>query len=642
MLDGIRGLRVSPTGSVMAVGWLLMSMVVAVPPMPVHAQQTTIQQPDCQLFFTLTVAGSSPTYNNLTTGCSYWSISLSVTGFSGATTAVQSAPNNNGSPGSWATFGGTTVTGTNPSTSTTSAYWVGTGFYPFMRVNLSGTTGSGKVQGTLYGWRQRVVGAGGGGGSPGGTPTQLQYNNTVFGGVPGSGWDGFQLTTPPLVSVGSPGANLIPSGDFTGWLVTGPVWAATNAYNLDDIVVDAAFHTQKVTTAGTSGGTIPTFDDMGGTTSDGSVTWTDQGIEWTVSAGVATHTPVTNAAGNAAKLASTVAGIVLNDFYLMTATVDSQSAGTAYFDLGVDCNSDCSQYFTIGSNKYLSSAFSDSGTVAVEIQPSPDSDVVISNIQLSGPVSSSITTIVCRSCVALGAGAASNNTTGLGFNALGAGAAFNNTTGSFFNALGLFAAFNNTSGSDFNALGYYAATNNTTGSFFNALGLFAAFHNTTGHNFNALGNRAAFNSTTGHSFNAIGTKAAFNNTTGLGFNALGTEAAFNNTTGTDFVALGDNALRSNNGSNNIAIGSSSCYNRTADSNLVCIDSIPRANAAADLTDSWLVGHTNATPANQTAQFNASLSVTQGNGAANTVVCWKTGGVLGWASNTAGVIGTTCN
>ena len=626
MLDGIRGSRVSPTGSAMAVGWLLMSMVVAVPPMPVHAQQTTIQQPDCQLFFTLTVAGSSPTYNNLTTGCSYWSISLSVTGFSGATTAVQSAPNNNGSPGSWATFGGTTVTGTNPSTSTTSAYWVGTGFYPFMRVNLSGTTGSGKVQGTLYGWRQRVVGAGGGGGSPGGTPTQLQYNNTgSFGGIPGSGWDGSQLTTPPLVAVGSAGPILIPSGDFTGWVVTGPVWAATNAYNLDDIVVDAAFHTQKVTTAGTSGGTIPTFDDMGGTTSDGSVTWTDQGIEWTVSAGVATHTPVTNAAGNAAKLASTVAGIVLNDFYLMTATVDSQSAGTAYFDLGVDCNSDCSYDFTIGSNKYLSVAYSDSGTVAVEIQPSPDSDVVISNIQLSGPVFSSITTIVCESCVALGAGAAFSNTTGSHFNAIGTGAAFSNTTGNYFNALGVYAAFNN-----------------TTGSSFNALGIYAAFYNTTGYGFNALGPYAALNNTTGFLFNAIGVKAAFNNTTGHGFNALGTEAAFNNTTGNDFVALGGNALRSNNGSNNIAIGYSSCYNRTADSNLVCIDSIQRANAAADLTDSWLVGHTNATPANQTAQFNASLSVTQGNGAANTVVCWKTGGVLGWASNTAGVIGTTCN
>jgi hypothetical protein len=29
-------------------------------------------------------------------------------------------------------------------------------------------------------------------------------------------------------------------------------------------------------------------------------------------------------------------------------------------------------------------------------------------------------------------------------------------------------------------------------------------------------------------------------------------------------------------------------------------------------------------------------------AANTVVCYKTGGVMGWASNTSGVIGTTCN
>ncbi len=40
-------------------------------------------------------------------------------------------------------------------------------------------------------------------------------------------------------------------------------------------------------------------------------------------------------------------------------------------------------------------------------------------------------------------------------------------------------------------------------------------------------------------------------------------------------------------------------------------------------------------------IGASVAV-PGAGAANTAVCWKAGGVIGWASNTMGVIGTTCN
>ena len=39
---------------------------------------------------------------------------------------------------------------------------------------------------------------------------------------------------------------------------------------------------------------------------------------------------------------------------------------------------------------------------------------------------------------------------------------------------------------------------------------------------------------------------------------------------------------------------------------------------------------------------AVLAIPGSAGAANTVACYKTGGVIGWASNTAGVIGTTCN
>lgn len=55
-------------------------------------------------------------------------------------------------------------------------------------------------------------------------------------------------------------------------------WVANNIYPLGYGILDSANHWQKVTTAGTSGGTIPTFNHSGSTTTDGGVTWTDQGV----------------------------------------------------------------------------------------------------------------------------------------------------------------------------------------------------------------------------------------------------------------------------------------------------------------------------------------------------------------------------
>lgn len=42
------------------------------------------------------------------------------------------------------------------------------------------------------------------------------------------------------------------------------------------------------------------------------------------------------------------------------------------------------------------------------------------------------------------------------------------------------------------------------------------------------------------------------------------------------------------------------------------------------------------------RLDGTIIYTNGAGAANTVACYKAGGVMGWASNSAGVIGTTCN
>ena len=66
---------------------------------------------------------------------------------------------------------------------------------------------------------------------------------------------------------------------FTAWTGTSPgSWLDDHTYALSATILDPAGHTQKVTTAGVSGYALPTFNDSGSTTSDGTVVWTDQGL----------------------------------------------------------------------------------------------------------------------------------------------------------------------------------------------------------------------------------------------------------------------------------------------------------------------------------------------------------------------------
>lgn len=79
---------------------------------------------------------------------------------------------------------------------------------------------------------------------------------------------------------------------------TAPVWHASTAFNLGDIVRPAAAnaHLYQVTVAGTSGTSAPTFPTGGGTVTDGGVTWTDIGASTAAcmsNAATATATGVT-------------------------------------------------------------------------------------------------------------------------------------------------------------------------------------------------------------------------------------------------------------------------------------------------------------------------------------------------------------
>jgi hypothetical protein len=63
--------------------------------------------------------------------------------------------------------------------------------------------------------------------------------------------------------------------------LTGPAWQPNTVYTTGAIIADPNGHLQQATVGGTSGATIPTFNESGGTTTDGTapsqITWTDTG-----------------------------------------------------------------------------------------------------------------------------------------------------------------------------------------------------------------------------------------------------------------------------------------------------------------------------------------------------------------------------
>ena len=125
----------------------------------VHAQTQVQGTPDCQFFFTFTATGQLPAGNGFDQrqqGCNTWSIVYFNSGFSAVSLTFQSAPNSNGSAGSWTTgfpVQQTVVAGSNPQTSIAGGFlWI-VGQNAFTRVQLTSKTGSGVVQGAAFGWR---------------------------------------------------------------------------------------------------------------------------------------------------------------------------------------------------------------------------------------------------------------------------------------------------------------------------------------------------------------------------------------------------------------------------------------------------------------------------------------------------------
>lgn len=138
-----------------------------------QAQNPTPVPPDCVIFINnWTTAQSSANFPNYFTGCQSWTLQYTSVGFTGLTLTFQSAPAaTSTTPSTFVTYAGTVATGINPNTSLTGAvstFSNGTVDIPYVRVTLSGLTGSGTVFGVVYGYKTGFTGGGGGGGSGGG------------------------------------------------------------------------------------------------------------------------------------------------------------------------------------------------------------------------------------------------------------------------------------------------------------------------------------------------------------------------------------------------------------------------------------------------------------------------------------------
>ncbi len=131
---------------------ILRNLILLLLTVSCFAQNVNIS-PDCFFFATYTATGRSPTagYHN-TTGCVAWTVVYASTGFSALSLRLESAPGQS-TPGTWATFSGTTQSGANPNTATTQAFTVMIGFNPWVSLNLTAVTGTGTITAYVYGYR---------------------------------------------------------------------------------------------------------------------------------------------------------------------------------------------------------------------------------------------------------------------------------------------------------------------------------------------------------------------------------------------------------------------------------------------------------------------------------------------------------
>ncbi len=144
--------------------------------------------PDCVVPFSFSAIGASVPFNNRTTGCAYWGVVYNSQGFAGLSMQFESASDSGGTPAAFVLFQGTLLSGANPASAATQQVSTFSGFYAWLRINLTSVTGTGNITGVAYGYRQPIAvipiqGISGGTAVPVMQATASNFNGTVVGPV---------------------------------------------------------------------------------------------------------------------------------------------------------------------------------------------------------------------------------------------------------------------------------------------------------------------------------------------------------------------------------------------------------------------------------------------------------------------------
>lgn len=140
-----------------------------------------------------------------------------------------------------------------------------------------------------------------------------------------------------------------------------------------------------------------------------------------------------------------------------------------------------------------------------------------------------------------------------------------------------------------------------------AVGIGALASISSGNNNVGIGYAALHSLATGKWNTAVGA-VALQYTTGSQNTAVGYAAGADNRGTLKNTYLGYFSGVTNRGSNNLFLGAYSGYKQSTTSNLLLIDTIPRADIATELTDSLIVGGFNTVASNQFLRTNSKFSV----------------------------------
>jgi hypothetical protein len=469
-------------------------------------QNNTYITPDCRINFTLTNGQSSASFDNRSQGCATWAVFYTVEGtLNPVSLTFQTAPDNgSGAPGTFVTWAGTVVTGTNPLTDTSGTMATfGPNFYPWLNVTLA-ATGGGTVKGAFYGWKQQGARVGGGGGGTGNVSTLGLTTNVLPVATAATVLGDSRISQTPLSGTAPIiGPEILTNGNFsaglTGWTVTPALsWIISGGY-----ATGAANGAVLSQATGGSGNVIVTF------------------------------TAVTAGAGG--PLTVTDDNVLNTDFSQAGTYVVYAAAGNIYF---TDNSTAGGWQLSVVSAKSYSVPYTTPVPSFVSMNDGQNPEPLEFRYGFD---------VLGIGYQAAGSNSTNPSTNGTGVTAVGHYAAQNNTQG-FVTALGDFAAQNNTL-SYVTAVGYESASNNV-GQGVAAIGFQSAFNN-TGYNVTAIGTKVAMYNT-GGSLTATGYKSASNNA-GDFVTSTGFLAAQSNT-GNNVVAIGYSTALTNTGDGLVAEG----------------------------------------------------------------------------------------